>query len=337
MASARRYGGSGGFTLIELMVALALGALILLALMLVFSRNIGNQSELERSTRMLESGRFALDILTEDVLHAGYYGDINPNILLPTFSDPDPCETTLANLGWATPPGNAAPTMPRPIRGIAAAEVVGCLANRRSNTEAIVVRHIDTGVPIPIGSMVAGNLYMQTTRCTQDIRQMIVSSTAADFDLRNAACEPAGTNPPPVSRYVARTYFVASCNDCANGGDGIPTLKRVELVNGQLRTTSLAEGIENLRIEYGVDTTGDGWPDGFVAATGITGVAPLEWQNVVAARLHVLARSTQATPGYTDPRTYALGPVSVTPADSFRRSLMTSTVRLVNVGGRRET
>ena len=338
-----------GFTLIELMVALGLGALILFGLVVVFSRNTGNQSELERSTRQLESARFALDSLREDVLHAGYFGDINPEGLGPSYSAPDPCETNVPNLGWATPAAPNPPTIPPAIRGIGAAENIGCLLNRRAGTEAVTIRRMDTGATIPIASMAEGNLYLQATRCSQDVSQMLVgrrvggstqiitapgATTAANFTLRNDACDAVID---AVRRYVSRTYYVASCNECADGGDGIPTLKRVELVNGQLRTTSVAEGVENLQVEYGIDTDGDGRPNGFSVATAVTGVAPLLWRNVVSTRLHVLVRNTQSTPGYVDPRTYALGPaVSVTPTDGFKRTLMTSTVRLVNVGGRRE-
>ena len=44
----------------------------------------------------------------------------------------------------------------------------------------------------------------------------------------------------------------------------MPTLKRVELVAGQLTTTALAEGIEMLRLEYGFDVDGDGSPDTYL-------------------------------------------------------------------------
>jgi type IV pilus assembly protein PilW len=327
---------SRGFTLIELMVALALGVLILLTLTLAFSRNSGNQSELERTTRRMENARFALDILSEDTLHAGYYGEINPDLLTPDFSNPDPCATTPAGLGWATPAGPANPTIPPAIRGIGAAETLGCLSNRLAGTEAVTLRHADTGAPVTIAAIAGGNLYVQTTRCSEDVTQLLAGESSADFTLRNLDCDPVDPNLDSVRRFVQRTYFVAGCNDCT-AGDGIPTLKRVELVNGQLRTTSLAEGVENLRVEYGVDTDGDGRPNQFVLAGAITGVAPLVWQNVVAARFHLLVRNTQPTPDYTDPRTYVLGPaLSVAPADQFKRSLMTTTARLVNVGGRRE-
>jgi type IV pilus assembly protein PilW len=72
---------SGGFTLVEILVALAVGMVILLALTVLFSRNTGNQSELERMTRQLEGARFSLDAMSEDILHAGYFGEFNPNTL----------------------------------------------------------------------------------------------------------------------------------------------------------------------------------------------------------------------------------------------------------------
>jgi len=353
IVTGRRLCWSRGFTLIELMVSLALGTLILLALTLVFSRNTGNQSELERSTRMLESARFALDILSENILHAGYYGPFNPDLLDPPsppalkFSAPDPCEDRPRFLGWDT--ATVTPTLPPAIRGVGALEVPACLANRRAGTQAITLRHMHTGAPIPLDSMEAGNLYLQVSRCGHDpssppeLRQIFAGIKGDNFPLKNLACNAVTDS---VRRFVSRTYYIANCNDCSSGGDGILTLKRVELVNGALQTTSLAEGIENLQVEYGVDTNSDGWPDEFVRATEVhdtqaladaAGFSARVWWNVVSARVHLLARNTQPTPDYTDPRTYVLGPgVSVAPADAFKRTLMTSTVRLVNVGGRRE-
>ena len=71
---------------------------------------------------------------------------------------------------------------------------------------------------------------------------------------------------------------------------------------------SVAEGVENLQVEYGIDTNNDGQPDNFLTTAGIAalpavpGVNP--WQNVVTVRIHLLTRSTQPTPGYIDTRTY---------------------------------
>jgi len=54
-------------------------------------------------------------------------------------------------------------------------------------------------------------------------------------------------------QYRTNIYFVAN-NDNAN--DGIPTLKRAELglAGNSFSIVPLVEGVENLQIEYGLDT-----------------------------------------------------------------------------------
>jgi type IV pilus assembly protein PilW len=341
-----------GFTLIEILVALALGVLILLALTILFARNSGNQSELERNTRQLESARYSIDLLGEDVMHAGYFGEFDPDPLIVNpldWTTPDPCATAVNAQGWNTPdppvPTSADPAervqIPVPVQGIEAGTALGCLGNRVAGTEALVVRHAETGAPVTLAAGLNNNLYIQVARCGLDvsrIRAASVPSGTLNLRLPPAAgasgCGPVNDS---LRRLTQRTYYIASCNDCG-ASDGIPTLKRVEMINGALRTMSVAEGVENLQVEHGLDTDGDGVPDTYVTTDGVTGVAPNQWQNVVAVRLHLLTRSTQATPGFTDSRTYQLGPdvAATTPADGNKRTLMTSTVRLHNVGSRRE-
>ena len=60
-----------------------------------------------------------------------------------------------------------------------------------------------------------------------------------------------------------------------------------------------------------------------------------EWQNVMAVRIHLLSRNLESS-SFTDTKTYALGPVSVSPGGSFRRHAYNQLVRLNNPAGRRE-
>ncbi|MEO7853785.1 MAG: PilW family protein [Rubrivivax sp.] len=326
-----------GFTLVEVLVALGLGVFILLALTILFARNSANQSELERTTRQLENARYSIDLMAEDVMHAGYFGEFNPNSLLdaPAYQTPDPCATAVTAQGW-----NTAVTpveMPVPVQGIAAGDVVACLTARVAGTEALVVRHAETGAPVTLAVGLNDNLYIQVARCGLDIARIRAAAVpSGTLNLRLPDC---ATVNDSLRRLTQRTYYIAACNDCAEN-DGVPTLKRVEMIDGALRTMSVAEGVVNLQIEYGLDTdiVGDGVPDIFVTTDAVTGVAPNLWQNVVSVRLHLLTRSTQPTPGFSDTRTYQLGPnvQVVTPTDGNKRTLMTSTVRLHNVGGRRE-
>lgn len=339
--SARASGEARGFTLVELLVALAISTIILLALTIVFARNSRNQQDLEQILRQVEGARFSLDTLSEDVMHAGYFSDLNPDTLpdAPVYQTPDPCAIDPADQGWNTA---ATPIqMPVPLQGIAAGAIVGCLTSRLAGTEAVVVRRSETGPAITWANGNAGNLYIQVARCMDDTQRLIaaavpVANPEAVFNLRRPDC---ATVNNALRRLTQRTYYIASCNDCA-ANDGIPTLKRVEMIDGVLRRTSIAEGVENLQVEYGLDTDGDGRPDTFatIGSGVIDGVAPNVWQNVVTVRLHLLTRSTQRTPGYADTRTYQLGPdvTLAAPNDGFKRTLLTSTVRLHNVGGRRE-
>ena len=332
-----------GFTLVELMVSLALGLIVLGALSALFLRNTSSQSELDRGVQQAENARFSLDTLAEDIMHAGYYSDFDPNSLspAPAYQLGDSCPTAVTGLGWDT---SASPVqVPFPLVGLASGGTLTCATNRMASTEALVLRHADTGNSINLASAVAGNLYLQIPRCTNvviDPLRIIASSTltAAAFPGRLPDCT---TRNDALRRFVQRLYYIATCSDCSGSGDGIPTLRRVEWIDGALRNMVVAEGVENLQIEYGLDTTGgDGVVDQFLTRAGVTGVAPLTWDNVIAVRLHMLTRATEPTNGFVETKTYRLGPdVTINPAsltDGFKRTLFTTTMRLQNVGGRRE-
>jgi len=330
-----------GFTLVELLVALALGLIVLLGLTVVFARNSGNHVELERTVRQVEGARFSLDLINEDLLHAGYFGDFNPNRLLPNapaYQTPDPCATAVGLQGWDTA---ATPVqIPVAVQGIGPGAALACLSNRRPGTDAIVVRHAETGAPTALAAATANNLYIQISRCSTQLALTPIRAAAGQSATLNLQLPDCATVNPVLRRLTQRTYYVATCNDCI-ANDGIPTLKRVEMIDGAMRTMSVAEGIENLQVEYGLDTNNDGRPDNFVTlgsgAIATPAVAPNVWQNVVSVRVHLLARATDTTAGYSDVRTYQVGPdVSVSPTDSFKRTLLATTVRLNNVGGRRE-
>lgn len=332
---------STGLTLVELMIALTVGLVVLLGMSTLFSHVLRNQTELERSIRTLESGRYSVEMLVEDIMHAGYYSDFNPNTLFATvaYTTPDPCAVDVSALGWSTPAGTPSTIqIPVPAQGIGAGAAASCLTNRRAGTQAIILRQaeaisVETPTTTPVLPSRTDNLYIQVSRCNTDPQRILVSpGPASNFSLHQADC---ATVNPVTRRLIQRTYYVANCDNCI-ANDGIPTLKRVEMVDGVLQTISVAVGIDNLQFEYGIDNSpsnGDGQPDEFVTVAGVT-----DWSTVVAVRLHLLARATEITPGYADQRTYELGPgVEIDkPADGFKRNLMSTTVRLVNVGGRKE-
>jgi type IV pilus assembly protein PilW len=90
----------------------------------------------------------------------------------------------------------------------------------------------------------------------------------------------------------------------------------------------LAEGIEDMRVLYGVDLNGDRSADKYVAASQ---VAAAEWQTVVSVRVALLVSTGSAVTSEPDTVTYSLLGVDKGPFnDRRRRQVFTTTINLRN-------
>lgn len=322
-----------GVTLIELMIGMVLSLVISGALATLLVNMSRSHAELDRSSRQIENGRYAIELLADEIKLAGFYGDVKQAGAV--FTNPEPCETTIANLGWDEAPI----TIPDPVEGRLGtlADVPDCVTDASghvANTGIIVLRRLSI-VAIPAASVSGNNPHLQTSRCSEDpfVPPLILSTVPADFILQSIDCATKNS----VRRYLTRIYYVAPCSDCAR--DQIPTLKRLELTGGAMVETPLAEGIQEVQYEFGFDMDSNGVPDRYLTTVdGVAGSAANNWSNVMAVRIWLLSRSTEETNGYTDTKTYALGlhgargPFN----DRFKRRVYTQIVRLGNPAGWRE-
>jgi type IV pilus assembly protein PilW len=334
------------------MIALTLGMIVIAALVIVFSNASATRKEVERTSRQLENGHYAMQILADEVRHAGYFAEFKPDVLATPAAKPDPCATAVADLKSA---------MALQVQGYdnpASASIPSCLSDVRNGTDIVVVRRTSTCVrgSTDCEGVVSGTPYFQASLCgsatelasNDSSKWYALDTSEAALTRTKRDCATVAD----VHRYLTRIYFVAN-NDLP--GDGIPTLKRAELGSGAGGGTAFAivplvEGVENLQIEFGIDVDNDGAPDVFTAdpdsyaCAGSACVA--NWRNVMAARINLLVRSTEATPGYTDTKVYVLGlkadgtenrfPASGTGyGDGYRRHVYQAEVRLNNPVGRR--
>ena len=329
---------ASGFSLIELMVALTISLIVLTVLATVFSQTSSGRGELDRVSRLVENSRFAADIIGDDVRHAGFYGTFLPPSDT-VFSDPSPCNWNTADvvqLGWQ--PTAIPPRYPAQIQGFddPAGGVVelNCLPNRVAGTDVLAIRRVSSRT-VTTAQVAPTSVYVQASQCINDPTLLRVSNDASQFTLRTAACDVASL--AGIRRYFVRVYYVASCNECSPS-DGIRTLKRMEVVDNVYRVVSLAEGVEQLQFEYAFDTNEDGTPEQLLTDITASG-ATAAWANVVAVRMHLLMRSTEpGSSADTTPGTFDVGPghTAETCPDRFKCRLMTTTMRLNNVAGRRE-
>ena len=87
-----------GLSLLELMIAIAIGLFLLVGLVSVFATSNRNYLELSRSQQQIENGRFATTLLSDDIGQAGYYGQYPIAVAAPGAM-PNPCEAAnMANL-----------------------------------------------------------------------------------------------------------------------------------------------------------------------------------------------------------------------------------------------
>lgn len=330
----------GGFTLVELMVSMTIGLIILLGMVMMFVSNTKSQAELEKSNRQTESGRFAIQMLTDDIHNAGYYAEFDPSSMTDPAL-PGICDATLATLRGA---------LPLPIQGLDdSAAAATCLTDAKADSDVLVVRRVETCL-LGVGNCKAasaGGAFFQASLCSNaselaagDPMEHFALETdvsALDKHKRDCTDATAGTL-ADMRRFVTHIYYVAN-NHIA--GDGIPTLMRASLGgSGALSYTvePMAEGIESMHFEYGLDTDTNGSPDLFSTAPA---GAPM-WRNVVAVKLHLLSRNTQESKSYTDTKTYVLGQnasgqpktVSIT-NPNYKRHVFATMVSIPNAAGRK--
>ena len=343
-----------GLTLVEFMVAIVIGMLMIAAMATLIANQSTNRAEVDRAGKLIENGRYAMSTIVADAQLAGYWGELNtaPG----TGGGPlDPCSLVVSDIRSDTIAH---------VQGYddTSASFPTCISNRKSGTDVLVVRHADvdtsdveTSDLVDFAKVKQSQVYIQTglTSTTQlqarlDVGVASSTANATTFALTRKDT----TKVARLRKVLVHIYYISKCSvevsgSCTNadGGTPIPTLKRVDLtVSGTstaVSTVTIAEGIENMQVDYGSDTDGDGMPDSYSSASSIAGSAApaTAWSNVMTARVYLLGRASETTPRYSDTgRTYALGTYGTTSAPAgetgFRRHVFTQTVRFVNPSGR---
>lgn len=328
-----------GFSLVELMISITLGLLVLSVLVGVFANTSRARAEIERSSQQVDNGRYAVELLSEDLQLAGFYGELDVASVALPGALPDVC--SLAPAVW-----NAA--FPVHLQGVpGGATAPACMpASKKAESDIVAVRRARTCVAGSAGcdAVVATEPYVQVGLCGTSPSPYILGIPAdTAFALQMKDC----TTAAGLRRYETHVYFISADN---GAGAAIPTLKRLELSGAAFTEVPLVEGIERLRIEYGIDTNNDGAPDAYTNdpsaytyAGCVSCTAPQNWANVVTAKLHLLSRALEESPGYVNTKVYELGvnaalaPVRVGPFnDGYRRQVYSAALRVMNVSGRRD-
>ena len=311
-----RRGGarSLGFTLIELMISMAIGLVIIAAASVILISSSASRRQVELSADVIENGRYGLDTLSRQLSQTGFYG----TLALPSGTTVDLCSTDPAV--WAN-------SLALYAIGLNNAQAdPACLA-RKPGTDAIFTQRASTCTVSEVGSGCgedAGNAYLQVSECGDEYSAtpfVVARGNAATFTLQTKACD--GTR--ATKRKLIRRFFYIDTADVLSYIDITPS--------GLSAPVAIVENIEQMQIEYAVDNDGDGTPESFTPT-------PADWSLVVGVRVWLLARSTDASPNAKNATTFQMSDTTVSvPAASanLKRRVYSTYIPFVSPKSRRES
>lgn len=317
-----------GMTLIELMVALAIGAFLMLGAVTVFMQSRTTFRITESVSRLQENARFALDSIEPDIRMAHYWGLTPRTYLIQGRRAP----TEPAGLGTHTCGNNWNLNLNEPVDGTNNTYTWLCAAfgTATPNSDTIVVRRASEDSLAP-AALTAGTLYIQSTRA--QLGQIFVGTAV-----------PAGYNATTSAthRLMVSGYYVDNTSSVA----GMPSLRRKVLqAGGGIVDEEVIVGVEDMQIEFGIDTDVPGTPvapnpdrgsidryvnpdDPLIDPTN-AGFNPNA--EILAVRVWLLLRAERVENGLVDATDYEYADRDFnTFADGFRRMLVSKTIYVRN-------
>lgn len=279
-------------SLVELMIALLIGLLLSAAIITVYMSNKTTFWETEAAASMQDNALFAKRLIKKDVTHARFSNGVG----IGNISDDD---LTLPNGQECGPEGVIKIANLPSIYAVAAVDAPACLANVKSGTDVLFIKRVGTEAPSPFQS---NKIYFKPD--TLYSGQLFLGSdglTAINDAITDADYADAQSGEGSLREFIYRVYYIADL-----AGRVFPQLRRMSLrVNsGNLEwfVESVADGIEDIHFQFGIDKNRDGQVDTYVTATDVENVA--DWNEVNAVKMFMLIQSTRSDMGYTDEKTY---------------------------------
>ncbi|HPE81116.1 MAG TPA: PilW family protein [Gammaproteobacteria bacterium] len=341
-----------GLTLVELMVATTLSLVLLAGVLLVFTANKTTYQMQNGLGTLQENGRYAMRQITADLQLAGFGGCLSPrldprvvilantpppyltNFTTGEFFDGRNDETATHTYGgkamYQGPDYDADGTIGD--NGTDSIEIRGPL---RSDVRFVTGEILTTGTVdvIGTGSGFATDEYLMIADCAgADIfRATGVTESGGDTQIAHAASSnsQAGLSrrygaDSVVMEFATHTYFIADTGRVNSYNQPVTALYRFDGTNSQ----ELVDGVEDLQVQFALDTDGNGVVDDYQDPGGVT-----DWSEVMAVRVSLLLNSVEGASATEAPFTFfpnGTGPVTPASGDLRLRQEFTALVSVRN-------
>jgi type IV pilus assembly protein PilW len=321
-----------GFSIIELMVAATLGLLVIAAVGNVFLATSRGYKEDDKISRLQDNLRFAMAQLAVDIEMAGFFAQaanpasdvsLDPSVTYPvTGTDHCPRSWAFENLGVAFDMvGNATAAEAK-----AKYPCIKATYGFQAGTDVFAVKRV-RGTCL---KALEENRYYLRTNGYENVLYFDADDdpTTGPSPLGNV-CEdtPTGSS-VDVYQYDPAIWFIGTER-------GVPSLCRISMnaAGSAMESSCVAEGIEDMQVEAGMDTSGDGVPDYFTSFNDEPTAA--ERAQMVAVRVHLLGRSAEPDVHYVNSKSYTLANnPHAAASDHFYRKTLSSVVLMRNPANR---
>lgn len=317
-----------GFTLLELMISLVVGLVLFAGVLSIFVGMKTTVKETSNYGELQENARFALSVLTDDLVQQSFWGDytgtINTSnlIAVPNAAGTE-CIGGGANNGTYPNANGHFRTIWGETSSATGVVQMSCISDAAPLSDVLQLKRVRS-TPVTVSNPLTATQIANLSGFSYFVAN---TDEGAIYKVPLAGAAPVIKN-SQTWEYQHHIYYVQA-ND--------PVLMKWRLTT-QMINEPIVDGIEKIYFMYGVSSVidpslpGYGVVNAYVSAANMT---PALWDktltNILAVKIYVLARSLQPDNKYTNTNTYQLGDFNYDPVDdNYRRLLLSSTVTLFN-------
>lgn len=327
-----------GFSLIEFLIAISIGALITAIIVSIYVSNKSTFLIQEGLARLQENGRYANYLLSREIRMGGYQGcassdqvTMNNLIITPTtitnYDTPVQGYDGLGTIFNPTLPTNISAKQPLATSDVieirrASSTRIQLSGDMSTASSAIPIypqNAFNSGAPIMITNCIVGDIFIAgnsstTSSITHTTAQNKSSNLSTSYS-KNAELLP----------FLYYAFYIKNTGRVNSQNEPIPALYRLD-INGNAE--EIAEGVELMRVSYGVDANNDNTVDTYQTAAQINSTN--NWNNIISIQINFLLATIDNVSDTIQP--YIFNAVRYTPSDKKLRREWNTFVTLRNRG-----
>ena len=335
-----------GFTLVELLVSVAIGLFLVTVVGGVYLSSKDSFNYQDAMSRLQENSRFAMEGMARDIRMAGYTGCGNLskvantviggsanwwlNLLAPVvgYDNLSASQTQF--------PGAVAGTDAIVLLGVGQGELSVISHHAPSATIQTTQHSIQPGAILLLTDCSQTSIFQMSGPTNNSNNATNVNHNTGNVVSPGNCTKYLGASCPTQKSYTFRPgssllqvyangYYIAP-SATANNGNALWVCSITGQTGGTAPCTELLNGVEDMQIEYGVDTDGDTSANQYVTANNVG-----NWAQVVSVRVSLLmATPPSAGPLSANPQTYTYNGTTTTATDRRVRHVYSSTVNVRN-------